>query len=171
MNNKISNFLDFFACNLGKASKSTFSQRKVMVACSVFLSGMLCVSEMATAQAPLEPAGGRVLTGGFVDMDWSDANPCGDKITEMREWDDNKQWYGNVNPYFGKIFPEMFLPDGSKNWYGNWQIEVARIKAQGRVPYINLEFHGSCKSMTTESVGMVAEKETTALHATSLKKF
>lgn len=120
--------------------KSSSVRRASMVAC-VVASSVMGVP-LAEAQAPFEPAGGRVLTGAFVDMDWSDANPCGDKITEDREWSDSKQWFGNVNPYFGKIFPEVFRPDGSKNWYGNWQVEIAKIKTQGRVPYINLEFHG-----------------------------
>jgi hypothetical protein len=102
---------------------------------------LVCLGFAVMSQAQT-PAGNRVLTGAFVDRDWSDANPCGDKVTSNEEWNDNKQWYGNVYPYFGKIFPEIFRPDGSKNWYGNWQAEIARIKSQGRVPYINLEFHG-----------------------------
>ncbi|MES2825671.1 MAG: RICIN domain-containing protein [Pseudomonadota bacterium] len=108
-----------------------------------YVFAILCFGIATTSFAQnLVPAGDRVLTGAFVDRDWSDANPCGDKITQDWEWNDNKQWYGNAYPFFGKIFPEVFRPDGSKNWYGNWQTEVARIKQQGRVPYINLEFHG-----------------------------
>ncbi len=94
------------------------------------------------AQANTIPAGDRILMGAFVDRDWTQANPCGDKNTQHWEWDDNKQWYGNARPYFGKIFPEVFRPDGSKNWYYLWEADIERIKAQGRVPYINLEFHG-----------------------------
>lgn len=94
------------------------------------------------AQSNAIPAGDRILMGAFVDRDWTAANPCGDKITHASEWEDNKQWYGNAGPYFGKIFPEVFRPDGSKNWYYLWEAEIDKIKAQGRVPYINLEFHG-----------------------------
>ena len=96
----------------------------------------------ANAQANTTPAGDRILMGAFVDRDWTAANPCGDKITHASEWEDNKQWYGNAGPYFGKIFPEVFRPNGSKNWYYLWESEIDKIKAQGRVPYINLEFHG-----------------------------
>jgi len=96
----------------------------------------------AQAQSNTIPAGERILMGAFVDRDWTAANPCGDKITQASEWQDNKQWYGNAAPYFGKIFPEVFRPDGSKNWYYLWKPEIETIKAQGRTPYINLEFHG-----------------------------
>lgn len=100
------------------------------------------IASPTQAQSNAIPAGDRVLMGAFVDRDWTAAHPCGDKITQDWEWADNKQWYGNASPYFGKIFPEVFRPDGSKNWYYLWEAEVDKIKAQGRVPYINLEFHG-----------------------------
>ena len=107
------------------------------------LIGISLLSSAASfAQNDSIPAGDRVLMGAFVDRDWTEANPCGDKITHDWEWADNKQWYGNASPYFGKIFPEVFRPDGSKNWYYLWEAEIDKIKAQGRVPYINLEFHG-----------------------------
>jgi hypothetical protein len=131
MNNKISSFF-----------RSGFKGKAVMLAtCGFIFSNLLLDASLVEAQG-VTPAGNRVLTGGFVDRDWTDANPCGDKITQDWEWSDNKQWYGNVYPYFGKIFPEVFRPDGSKNWYSNWKQEITRIKGQGRVPYINLEFHG-----------------------------
>jgi hypothetical protein len=141
MNNKISSFLGEMQFSVFNKS-CALRKRSSLVVCAMVVSGAMGLSSLVEAQAPLEPAGGRVLTGGFVDMDWSDAVPCGDKITTLSEWSDNKQWYGNVYPYFGKIFPEVFRPDGSKNWYSNWQAEITKIKAQGRVPYINLEFHG-----------------------------
>ncbi len=109
-------------------------------------ASMIALSLLSIAHTPAQanetPAGERVLMGAFVDRDWTEANPCGDKITADWEWADNKQWYGNAAPYFGKIFPEVFRPDGSKNWYHLWKEEISKIKAQGRVPYINLEFHG-----------------------------
>ncbi|WP_340678059.1 RICIN domain-containing protein [Paraglaciecola sp.] len=118
-----------------------FTTPKNLTLCGLALTGLIAFNSGAHAQET-EPAGNRVLTGAFVDRDWSDSNPCGDKVTAHWEWNDNAQWYGDVRPYFGKIFPEIFKPDGSKNWYGNWQSEIAKIKEQGRVPYINLEFHG-----------------------------
>jgi hypothetical protein len=135
MNNKISNLLGFCV----PLRFNSLSPR--LLAGGLLLSSALSFAPVLEAQN-VTPAGGRILTGAFVDRDWSDANPCGDKETTETEWSDNKQWYGNVYPYFGKIFPEVFRPDGSKNWYGNWKPEIAKIKAQGRVPYINLEFHG-----------------------------
>ena len=135
MNNKISNLLGFCV----PRCFNSLSPR--LLVSGLLLSSALSFAPVLEAQN-VTPAGGRILTGAFVDRDWSDANPCGDKITNDSEWRDNKQWYGNVYPYFGKIFPEVFLPDGSKNWYSNWRQEIAEIKAQGRVPYINLEFHG-----------------------------
>lgn len=102
----------------------------------------LLITTISQAQISLAPAGNRILMGAFVDRDWTESNPCGDKITSPGEWADNKQWYGNAGPYFGKIFPEVFRPDGSKNWFYLWEAEIDKIKAQGRVPYINLEFHG-----------------------------
>jgi hypothetical protein len=140
MNNKISNLHHFF-CRSSIKKSPVKHKSFMLLACGFVLGNILGIAQMAQAQAQA-PAGGRILTGAFVDRDWSDANPCGDKVTQDWEWNDNKQWYGNVYPYFGKIFPEVFRPDGSKNWYANWQPEIARIKAQGRVPYINLEFHG-----------------------------
>lgn len=126
MNNNFSSFIKF---NLKTCSKI------------MSLAAVAMIPFLADAQS-VAPAGNRVLTGGFVDRDWSASFMCGDKITSPEEWSDNKQWYGNVYPYFGKIFPEMRKPDGSKNWYSNWKNEVTKIKAQGRVPYINMEFHG-----------------------------
>ncbi|ABD82279.1 RICIN domain-containing protein [Saccharophagus degradans] len=89
-----------------------------------------------------EPASDRIYMGAFTDRNWSESNPCGDKQTEHWEWNQNSQWFGNTNAYFGKIFPEWFLPDGAPNIYQNWKVEVERIKAQGRIPYINWEAHG-----------------------------
>ncbi len=88
------------------------------------------------------PAGDRVFMGAFVDRDWSASNVCGDKQTFHWEWDNSEQWFGNTNPYFAKIFPEWFMPDGNYNYYAFWREDIARIKEQGRIPYINWEAHG-----------------------------
>ncbi|MFT5759599.1 MAG: hypothetical protein ACI9LM_004366 [Alteromonadaceae bacterium] len=106
----------------------------------VFIFG--CSFVMAFSAGAEEPASDRVYMGSFTDRDWSANNLCGDKQTQHQEWDENKQWFGNTQPFFGKIFPEWFKPDGSPNFYRNWKVEIERIKAQGRIPYINWEAHG-----------------------------
>lgn len=103
-------------------------------------------SSQSTVYAPAYPAGDRIYMGAFVDRDWADDNRCGDKITSSEEWDDNEQWYGNTNPYFAKIFPEWFLPDGGYQYYSAWKSEIAKIKEQGRIPYINWEAHGETQT-------------------------
>jgi hypothetical protein len=109
-------------------------------------------------EALVNGSDGRVFMGSFADRDWSHSNYCGDKITANSEWDDSEQWYGNPsqkNPYFRKIFPEMYRSDGSTRPYTDWKPEIDRIKVQGGVPYVNLEFHGKLLDATDSNSGNV----------------
>lgn len=124
---------------------SSLSDHSSSEASSISRSSVQASSAAATF-APSYPAGDRIYMGAFVDRDWADDNRCGDKITSAEEWDDNEQWYGNTNPYFAKIFPEWFLPDGGYQYYSAWKIEIAKIKEQGRIPYINWEAHGETQT-------------------------